>query len=702
MHRITPFILALLIGCGSTPDDGPVSSDTPDASDTGADTVRDAPPPGDADGVDTPQEPDTAGPDIPLPSDDDPGRVTLHRLNRTEYNNTLRDLLGTTQRPADDFPLDDSGFGFDNNADVLSVSPAFVEQHERAVNAVLDEVLAIDYVESRSATYSAFQIGADEGHPLDRAYWFLPSGQFEFTHRFSHAGTYVLRSRLSAEIDFFQPVIVSVQVEGEARDVHEIWTEYPEFGLFETEVTVPAGDLQVAYVFTNPNFQDGDHRYLILDEIEVEGPVGLPGPARESRAALLPCAPEADDCIETVLRRFTYRAWRRPSSEEELGTLVSLVQGAMEAGDSAEDAVRLGLKATLMSPWFLYRVELDPDPRSNEPHPLTDYELAARLSYFLWSSTPDEALLDLADRRALGDPETLRAQVRRMLADPKASALLDNFAGQWLAVRRLDEVDPSPSVYPDFDDELRAGFRDETRAFFWELLHGDAPLTELLTADHTYVNERLAEHYGIEGPSGDELVRVEDSGRGGILTHGSFLTTTSHADRTSAVRRGKWVLGQLLCDEPPAPPPGVEDLPTREQVGGTLRDRMEAHIVLDECRGCHASMDPIGFALEHYDGIGRWRDDEDGLAIDATGTLPGGASFDGAYELARVLAADDRFTSCVTRQMTTYALGRGVERWDAADLQSIEIQWRRAGLRLRDLIELVVLSDAFTQRRGEP
>ncbi len=705
---ISLFLLAACGGPDSTPvEESDAGTDMADASDA-SDVTHEAGDP-DAVGTDTPdtadgQDTETDLPEDlgPLPSDNDPGRVTLHRLNRTEYNNTLRDLLGTQLRPADGFPLDDSGFGFDNNADVLSVSPSFVELHERAVEAALDDALAPTLAPSLATRYEAELLGAENGERQDEESWIVPRGAFSFRHRFPHAARYAVRSRLSANIDFFQPVLVSIRVDGEEVGVHEVWEEYPEFGPFELEIEVTAGDHDIDFFFLNPNFQEGDNRDLIVDHIEIDGPLDLRLEDSERRHQILFCDLAEEGCTRRVLTRFARRAWRRPATEREIDALMGVVVAAMGAGDGPEMSVRLGLITTLMSPWFLYRVEIDPDPTSEEPHPLTDHELASRLSYFLWSSMPDEALLDAADRRALSSQAEYAAQIERMLADPKAVALLDNFAGQWLSIRSLDEVEPNPDVFPDFDGALRGAFRDETRAFFWDLLQDDVPITQLLIADYTHLNDRLATHYGIDGRFGAELARTEVDTRGGILTHGTFLTATSHADRTSAVKRGKWVLGQLLCDEPPAPPPGVEDLPTREQVDGTLRERMAAHIVDPSCAECHKSMDPIGFALENYDGVGAWRFDEDGRPIDATGELPTGETFEGAFELAEVLAEDERLAACIVKQVTTYALGRGTEWYDAADLEATEIQWRRGGLRLRDLLRLVVMTDAFTMRRGEP
>jgi hypothetical protein len=356
----------------------------------------------------------------------------------------------------------------------------------------------------------------------------------------------------------------------------------------------------------------------------------------------------------------------------------------------------------LISARFVFRVELDPDPTSLLPHALDDFELASRLSYFLWSSMPDDALLDLAQQGTLHEDATLRQQIARMLADEKASALVDNFAGQWLFTRALDDHQPDAAAFPEFDDALRSAMRTETEQYFREFLFGQATMDQFLTADFSFVNDRLAEHYGLPKTGSDfERVSLAGTDRKGLLTQGTLLMVTSYPTRTSPVKRGKWVLEQLLCSAPPPPPPNVPALAMEDKPTGSLRERMEAHRSNPVCSSCHTLMDPIGFGFEHYDGVGKYRDTDNGFAIDASGMLPDGTAFDGPSQLADLLAADERLPACITRQLLTYALGRGSEPFDDDDITAITDSFVSGGYRLPQLVELIATSDAFRRRRGD-
>ena len=487
----------------------------------------------------------------------DPGRVTVHRLNNTEYNNTVRDLLGTSLTPADDFPADDVSEGFDNISAVLSISPVQVELYHRAAVALAGDVMA----------------------------------------------------------------------------------SAPE-------------------------------RVLV-------------------------CQPDPADpapCVRTIATELGRRAWRRPLADDEVEAAARLYQVAIDAGGDGNEAVQLIVEHFLASPFFLFRFEIDPDPLAPGARPLGDYELASRLSYFLWSTMPDDELFAAADAGRLVEGDELAAQIDRMMGDPRAEALVDNFAGQWLYLRGLAEHEPDLELFPDFDGELRDAMAEETRSLFRAFLRDGRPIPELLTADLGEVSERLAAHYG----SGAAGVRR------GLLGHASILTATSYPNRTSPVKRGKWVLEQLLCSEPPPPPPGVEGLDDQGPVTGSVRERMEQHRTDPVCAGCHKAMDPIGFALEHFDATGAWRDTDSGYAIDATGELPDGATFDGAVELGTVLATDPRLTRCLSQKMLVYALGRGLGEADTATVDHIHQELLARGARLSDLIQLVATSDPFLYRRGEP
>ncbi len=410
---------------------------------------------------------------------------------------------------------------------------------------------------------------------------------------------------------------------------------------------------------------------------------------------------ESEDCATTILARFTRRAWRRAVTAQEVNRLVELVHDAETSGLTFAAGIHLAIKATLLSPSFLFKIEMDADPTSKEPHALEDYELASRLSYFLWSSMPDEVLFAYAEAKKLSQPATFDMQVRRMLKDPRANALVDNFASQWL-LHTLTTVAPDPTIFPAFDDALRTSMGQETRAFLGSFLFEDQSLTDVLDAPFSFLDERMATFYGVAGVHGTTPVRVAlppSSHRGGLLTQASILTMTAVATRTSPVRRGEWVLSELLCAPPPPPPPGIPALPEQASVG-TMRQRMEEHRRNPICATCHTQMDPIGFSLEHYDAIGRWRELDQGLPIDASGVLPDGQAIDGAGELASALKADPRFERCATHKLYTYALGRVPKAYDATRLADLTSGFARGGHRTRDLIIDIVHSDAFRMRRG--
>jgi hypothetical protein len=518
----------------------------------------------------------TAGAGVVVPLGTDPGRVTIHRLNRAEYNNTVRDLLGTATRPADMFPVDDRGLGFDNVADVLTISPVHMQLYQGAAETLVNAAVAT---------------------------------------------------------------------------------------------------------------------------------------TGSQRAKILTCDPTAGDtCARTVLRAFGRRAWRRPLTDPEVDHLMTVVMVARTNGDSWEQGVNMALQSMLISPNFLFRVELDPTPTSLTPHLLTSFEIATRLSYFLWSTMPDDTLAAVADANKLTDKVQLQTQVTRMLADPKASALVDNFAGQWLYTRLVDDVQPDVKTFSAFDAPLRDAMKQETSMMVRDIIFGGVPADKLLLADYTYANDRLAKHYGLPAITGSAMQKVmldaSSTHRGGFLTQASFLTVTSHPTTTSPVLRGKWILGQLMCQEI-APPPNAAMAQLAPPVAGTqqtLRQRLETHH-MNPCAVCHVVMDPLGFGLENYDPIGQYRTMDGTLPVDSSGKLPDGRMFDGATELEGIVAKDPGFATCVTQKLYTYALGRGPQEttnhMDPGLLQRYADSFRAAGYPMAELVTAIVTGDTFIKRRGE-
>ncbi|MDP3277668.1 MAG: DUF1592 domain-containing protein [Deltaproteobacteria bacterium] len=639
----------------------------------------------------------------------DPQRVTIHRLNRAEYNNTVRDLLGTRTRPADEFPADDRGYGFDNIADVLSVSPLHIEQYDRAAEALVEEALGVPTVASQRWQLEAESLMGSVGAVSGAAWLLWSNGEVGGMVTLPAPGRYRLTVSAWQSRAGTEDARMGMELDGTALRTVMVPNLAASPGEFTAEFTVTrAGPVTVSATFEN-DFVGGTpsaDRNLWVDFLRVEGPLGATGTPPPSRAQWLTCDPVAmgeDACAEQVLTRFGRRAWRRPLAQTEVRAVWSRFRAVtrMHAG-TWDDAIKLSMRAMLLSPHFIYRVEIDSDRANPAPHAVTAHELAARLSYFLWSSMPDAELDRVADDGTLLQPAVLTAQAQRMLAHANAQALVQNFAGQWLYTRRLDEHDVNAALYPRYTAQIRDAMRQETEAFFGHFLQNDVSMSEFLTADYSFVDARMAGYYGVTPPSGAGLQRTAlGAQRLGFLTQGTLLTVTSHADRTSPVKRGQWVLQQLLCAPPPAPPPNVEGLPTEMMVMGSVRQRLEAHATQPLCRSCHDLMDPIGFGLENFDAVGLHRTMEGRYPIDATGMLPDGTRFEGAQQLARIVSQDPRFARCVSQQMLTYALGRGLNENDDAQLAQLDGQWRSSGLRLRTLITQIVLSDAFRLRRAE-
>jgi hypothetical protein len=648
----------------------------------------------------------------------DPGRVTLRRLNRTEYNNTIRDLAGLSFHPADDFPADDVGYGFDNIGDVLSVSPVLLERYLAAAERIMGEALREGRSDSRRFPTAQMQPAAKPEELVDGFRRIalggeVASGPFEVTR----AGDFILRLRAYGPEGPSSPRLV-LRLDGKDVRGFDVRAVSARPQVYEARAHLDAGPHAITLVHDSKNTDARPMgRDLFLQVVEVEGPIGREAEAPVEPAVtpgvyqrLMICRPgpglNKDDCARKILSAFARRAYRRPVAADEVERLVGLVQRSEQNGETFDKGIRLALEAVLVSPHFLFRVERDPDvTASATPHPISEHELATRLSYFLWSSMPDEELFALADRGALR--QNLEAQVRRMLRDGKARALAENFAPQWLETRNLRALAPDRNLFPKFNDALRAAMMREAELFFGAVVEEDRNILDFLDADFTFVNETLAAHYGIKDVKGPEFrrVRLEDGQRGGVLTLGAVLTVTSNPTRTSPVKRGKWILENILNAPPPPPPPGTGELTEEKPAlqSASLRQRMELHRSKAECAGCHARLDPLGFGFENFDAVGAWRTRDGKFAVDPSGILPGGETFQGPGELKKILRGrSEAFGRCLAEKLLTYALGRGVEAADRRAVDEMIQALARDHYRFSTLVLEMVKSDPFQLRRGPP
>ena len=652
----------------------------------------------------------------------DPGQVTIRRLNRVEYNNTIRDLMGVDFRPAGDFPSDDVGYGFDNIGDVLTVAPLLIEKYLSAAEQVTDAALLSEDEYRIRRTVRAKQLategGVQDGPEETKAFYSRGTATAKFRVRM--AGEYVIRIVAGAQQAGDEPARMELKLGDDSLAVVDIESDrQPE--THEHRLALKPGRQNVSITFVNDYYNPdaGEDRNLYLRSIAMEGPL-TPPELPETHTRLIRAVPTDEVTVAAAAREnlaaFLPRAFRRPVTDEEVAPYVGFVERAVERGDSFERGMEAAVQAALVSPHFLFRVETD--KREASPggrQSLTDHELASRLSYFLWSSMPDEELLRVAAEEDLHDDAVLTGQVARMLADPRARALIENFAGQWLNLRRLTsgDVTPDPDVFPQVGTQLLPDMRRETEMFLESIINEDRPLSDLLTARHTYVNKRLAKLYGLndlewkEDAKEDDFMRVElsDDRRVGMLTQPAILTLTSFATRTSPVKRGKWVLENLLGDTPPEPPPAVPGLDETQAANPnlTVRQQLELHRANPTCASCHALMDDIGFGLENFDAIGRWRDADGENPIDAAGTLPSGESFSGPQELVALLAAREReFVECVAEKLLTYALGRGLEYYDQCAVTQIVDRTSAGGNRFGALVTSIALSEPFRLSRPDP
>jgi hypothetical protein len=682
-----------------------------------------------------------------------PGRTeSFHRLNRAEYRNAVRDLFAMDVDTTSLLPSDDASYGFDNIAGVLKLNQALVERYLSAARQI-----------SRSAVGAAppspvtemFRVSPElpqykriEGLPFGTRggtlihYNFPVNGEFEFN--VALLCTTEVDINCNGSIGFSEPYRLAIMIDGVPVKIFTIEPRRLDLGDkhapvnptgwdqgFRFRVPVKAGPRAVGVTFINESpdreevrvgyrkrFERPFRYYAdvmaitkpFVDNVSISGPFSVDAPGdTPSRRAIFVCHPtiasvEAS-CARTILSTLAKRAYRRPVTSRDVGDLLTFYDEERAAGGLFEGGIQAAIGALLVSPDFLFRIERDPShiaPDTN--YHVSDLELASRLSFFLWSSIPDDELMELAVSGRLRGPNVLARQVRRMLADHRSHALTENFAGQWLKLRNVEIQRPNDDLFPDFDDGLRQALRRETELFFDSIVQEDRSVLDLLTANYTFVNERLAEHYGIPGVKGTRFRRVplsDDSPRRGLLGQGSLLMVTSYANRTSPVLRGKWILENILGTPPPPPPPNVPALKEGEEVGKALsmRERMAQHRANPVCSSCHSVIDPVGFALENFDAIGRWRDVDEGLRpIDSAGVLPDGTKFNNLTAFRSALEHHpERFVAVLTEKLLTYALGRGLEYYDMPALRKIT---QAHDHRFSSLVLDIVNSVPFQMRRS--
>ena len=647
-----------------------------------------------------------------------PGSPAIHRLNRAEYSNAIRDLLGIDLDHSEDLPADDSGYGFDNIGDVLTVSPLHIEKYisaARRASRLAVGTLTPKPIVERYAPQAGTQNEAIDGLPQNER------GGILFKHVFPFYADYTITIRVRGRrMPHMPSPQLDVRVDGERIKLIDSAFSNLEAQqgtrLYEIPLTIEAGEHEIAAGFLNEYLipetsSEGDLKSAFnysVDYVLIGGPyattrVGI----QESQERIFICRPadvdQEEDCARKILSNLARRGYRGPVTPEDINPLIGLFSEGRKDGGSFEHGIEMALSGLLVSPRFLYRSPALPEGGNvNEIYELSDIDLASRLSFFLWSSIPDEELLLIAEEGNLKKPEILSAQIDRMLTDPKARALVDNFGGQWLHLRNVQDWTPDPERYDYFDNSLRYAFQQETELFIANMIKEDRSILDLIDADYTFVNERLAEYYGIDGVEGGYFRRVPliGTGRGGLLGQGSILMVTSYPTRTSPVLRGKWVLENLLGSPPPPPPPDVPALDDSAEISaGSLREALEQHRANAACAVCHDRLDPLGFALESFDAVGRKRVTEHGLEVDDTGSLPDGTVVDGIDGLRNVLMMrKDEFVETFAEKLLTYAIGRGLEPSDRSTLREIRRTVEASDYRFSALVGGIVGSVPFRMR----
>jgi cytochrome c551/c552 len=670
-----------------------------------------------------------ANPKVPAPG--------VHRMNRTEYANAIRDLLGLDIDPAVYLPADDTSYGFDNVVSGLQISPALVEGYVSAASKLSRLALGRETAPGRKIYFAREDYSQEEhidGLPFGTRGGILAHHYFPADGEYSISWVPVRNTVGTLYGGDAENEQVELTIDGARVKLYQIGKDIPltanvQADKNEVVVTVKGGrhavgvafiaNTYIPHVFLNKSYRrsilddnpiDGIMQTPQVSRITIQGPIhGLPAKDTPSRKKILICTPASSRdetaCARTILSTLARKAYRRPLTSGDTETLSNFYGNGRESGDF-ENGIERGLQFILAHPEFVFRSETAPaGVKPGESYRISDLELASRLSFFLWSNGPDDELIDLAIQGKLKDPKVLEQQVRRMLADPRSEELVKNFAGQWLGLRTLQSQTPEGTIYPDFDDNLRQAMRTETEMFFESILREDRSVIELLTADYTFVNERLAAHYGIPNVYGTQFRRVTLEGpqdvRRGLLGKGSVELVTSNSDRTSPVLRGKWVLENILGTHPPDPPPNVPALKPNPAAGPqTMRQRMEEHRANPACSSCHKMMDPIGFSLENFDGTGRWRIREAGRNLDASGQLVDGTPINGVVSLREALVRySPQFVRTVTEKLLTYALGRGVEYDDMPVVRSIVREAGKSNYRLSAIVLEIIKSMPFQMNR---
>ncbi|MEZ6047734.1 MAG: DUF1592 domain-containing protein [Planctomycetaceae bacterium] len=652
----------------------------------------------------------------------DPGRVTIRRLNRNEYNNTVRDLVGLDLELVNKFPTDDVGEGFDNIGDVLSLSPILFEKYLNAAEYITSKVIVDEFLYNRfEQTWVGLQMDNYQKVEVrdDQVRVFNSNHTIQGNFTCYQTDTYDLVLDMEADQAGPDPAQMNVTLDGEL--VGEVQVKGKGKRAPHTiKVPITEGEHKFAISFVN-DFQEKDENGKVTGDRNVRlfsfsalgsGPMDadkLPPYHRE----IIFCRPDeahtAEECARLILDRFASRAYRRPATAEEVSRLVDLALLVIQDGKTFEEGIEQALHAVLVSPHFLFRVELDDHP--DDPtlaRKLSDYELASRLSYFIWSSMPDEELFSLAAKNQLHYQSVLESQVRRMIQDPKADALVSNFGGQWLNLRRLSEIHPDSRVFGEFYFRLALDIHKETELFFAHIMRENMSIFAFLDGDFTFINKRLAEHYGydVEGRTNEdfELFPLTDLPRRGVLTQASVLLLTSNPDRTAPVKRGKWIMENILGEETPPPPPNVpplEELAEAPQ-GETLREKFARHRADAGCASCHNVLDPLGFGLENFNVIGQWREKDGEFDVDASGVLPSGETFNGPLELVSLLKTrEENFRQVLAEKMLVFATGRGLNVYDQCAVNEITDRLKKNDDRFFELVMGIVDSQPFQKRRGE-